>query len=68
MNDKDVNLDRSPDADAEINTLRLNCIIQIITARPITVRLVEALLIQDSQPVRRKRRGRTLTEGKGGGA
>ena len=39
---------------AEINALRLNCT-QIISARPITVRLVKILLTQGSQPERRKR-------------
>ncbi len=68
MHAKDVVLDPSPDIDAEINTLRLTCITHIISARPITVRLVEALLIQGSQPARRKRRGRTVTEEKGVGA
>ena len=71
MNDnRDVDLDpqAADDSDAEINVLRLNCITQIISARPITVRLVDALLTQGSQPARRKRRSRNVAEGKGGGA
>jgi hypothetical protein len=71
MNDsRDVNLDPQADDDngAEINTLRLNCITQIISARPITMRLVAALLTQAPQPERKKRRTRNVSERKGGDA
>jgi hypothetical protein len=71
MNDKsDVNLDPQADDESgpEINNLRLNCITQIISARPITVRLVAVLLTQAPQPERKKRRTRNVPEGKGGGA
>jgi hypothetical protein len=71
MNDNsDVNLEPQADDDigAEINTLRLNCITQIISARPITVRLVAVLLTQAPQPERKKRRPRNVADGKGGGA
>ncbi len=71
MNDnRDVNLDpqAGDDSGAEINTLRLNCITQIIGARSITVRLVAVLLTQAPQPVRKKRRTRNVPEGKGGDA
>ena len=59
-------MQQSDDIEAEINTIRLTCITQIISARPITVRLVEALLIQGSQPARKKRRSRNVSEEKGG--
>ena len=71
MNDnRDVDLDPQADDDteAEINTLRLNCITQIISARPITVRLVAVLLTQAPQPERKKRRTRNVPEAKGGDA
>jgi hypothetical protein len=71
MNDnRDVDLDPQADDDdgAEINALRLNCITQIISARPITVRLVAVLLTQAPQPERKKRRTRNVPEGKGGDA
>jgi hypothetical protein len=71
MNDNsDVNLDpqAEDDSDAEINTLRLSCITRIISARPITVRLVAALVTQTPQPERKKRRTRNVPEGKGGDA
>ena len=59
-------MQQSDDIEAEINTIRLTCITQIISARPITVRLVEALLIQGSQPARKKRRSRNVSGEKGG--
>lgn len=71
MNDnRDVDLDPQDDndSDAEINTLRLSCINRIISARPITVRLVAVLLTQAPQPERKKRRTRNVPEGKGGDA
>ena len=71
MNDNsDVNLDPPADdaIEAEINTLRLSCITQIISARPITVRLVAALVTQAPQLERKKRRTRNVPEGKGGDA
>jgi hypothetical protein len=71
MNDnRDVDLDPQADdeIEAEINTLRLNCITQITSARPITVRLVAVLLTQAPQPERKKRRTRNVPEGKGGDA
>lgn len=71
MNDhRDVDLDPQADDDSgpEINTLRLNCITQIISARPITVRLVAALLTQAPQAERKKRKTRNVPERKGGDA
>ena len=70
MNDnRDVDLDpQDNDIEAEINTVRLTCITQIINARPITVRLVAVLLTQAPQPERKKRRSRNGAEGKGGDA
>jgi hypothetical protein len=71
MNDNssvDFESSADDDTDTEINALRLNCITQIISARPITVRLVEALLTQGSQPARRKCRRRNVAEATGGGA
>ncbi|HMJ83038.1 MAG TPA: hypothetical protein VK504_07720 [Vicinamibacterales bacterium] len=66
--DLESSADDDIDTDTEINALRLNCITQIISARPITVRLVDALLTQGSQPARRKRRRRNVAEATGGGA
>jgi hypothetical protein len=71
MNDNSsADLESSADdvVEAEINALRLNCITQIIGARPITVRLVEALLTQGSQSARRKRRRRNVAVATAGGA
>jgi hypothetical protein len=71
MNDNsDVTLhpQAADDIEAEINTVRLDCITQIISARPITVRLVAVLLTQASQPVRKKRRSRNVSEEKVGDA
>jgi|GEM_PF-4034657 len=71
MNDnRDVDLDpkANDDGGAEINTLRLNCITQIISARPVTVRLVAVLLTQAPQPERKKRKTRNASEAKGGDA
>jgi len=53
MNDNssvDLESSAADDSGAGIDVLRLNCIAQIISARPITVRLVAALLAQGSQP------------------
>lgn len=66
--DVDLHSPADDDSGAEINTLRLNCITQIISARPITMRLVAALLTQAPQPERKKRRTRNVTERKGGDA
>jgi hypothetical protein len=71
MNDNsDVNFEPPTDDDVggEINIFRLSCITQIISARPITVRLVAVLLPQAPQPERKKRRTRNVVEGKGGDA
>jgi hypothetical protein len=64
----DVETRAEDDIGAEINALRLNCISQIVSAEPVTLKLIAILLTQGLQPERRKRRSRSPLEGKGSGA
>lgn len=68
ISDVDLKPQADDDIGAEINALRLSCISQIVSAPPVTLRLIAILLSQGLQPERRKRRTRSAPEVKESGA